>query len=415
MPTITELPNDADFRTTAMAIAGGRVDREKRTIFGCSLMQLGELNDSRPWFVDRKTLDQALALMEAGGGATKARYTHPNMSNDGLGSYLGRWVNPRIDNGHLRADLVLSERAFTGPRGDIGTYILDMAEGDADMLGVSLATRMNRKAMKSDARADGKQPIRFSAIRAGDVVDEPAATRGGLFESSSLAELPLHATQVLDHYFEAATPDVIRTRAEGFLDRYLTNRFGDAAAMSKNNDTDQKPNEGNPTPEGNLTRADLDSVLGSFGEKLLSQVDEKLSKLGGAKGEGDEVFTRVKGPKVIDEEPGQLSADQIRTAERKRVSDLMALATNAGLSNAEKTAQEWIDKDLSVTDAKAALGDIVVKQNMLSSGEGDDGLDTDLDAKLKAEFRAQSKVHASLGVSEEDYIEHRKAEIAKGR
>ena len=402
MHKITEMPNCHDLRTCALAMSGEevRVDRKARTIYGVSLMQIGPLNDDRPWEVDLKTLEQALALMLANGPqGTKGRYTHPNMSTDGLGSFLGRWVNPRIDNDRLRADLVLSERAFSGPRGDIGTYLLDMAESDADMLGVSLATRMNRKAMKSDSNAKGIEPIRLSAIRAADVVDEPAATRGGLFSTGAIDELPEHATRVLDHYFEAATPDVVRARVTGFLDRYLTNRYGDPSAMSTN--TAPQPNGDDGQPAGDhVTKADLGSLLESFGTSLLAKVDEKLAKLGDM---------------TPDEKPGeegQLSVAEAVANERKRCTDLQNLAKSAGLKDAEKVAVEWIDKNFSLVDAKGALADKVIKQNLLSQGEGDDGADDQLDTKLKAEFRSQAKVHGNLGVTEDEYVEFRKTELA---
>lgn len=409
MPSITSLPNDADFRTDTLGVSGEdvRVDRKKRTIYGASLMQLGRINDSRPWKVDELTLEQALSLMQRGGEAgTKGRFTHPNMSNDGLGNFLGRWVNPRIDNDRLRADLVLSERAFSGPRGDMGTYLLDMAESEADMLGVSLATRMNREAMEASADADGIEPIRLTAVHAADIVDQPAATRGGFFSTGGLDELPEHATRALDHYFENATPDVIRTRATNFLDRYLSNRYGDADAMSTETKGQNKGKTDEPAGDF-VTKADLEGLFESFGTKLsstlLGQIDEKLAANPKPAADGKE------------DEGEQLSADQIRTAERQRVTDLMNLASSAGLKDAEKTAKEWVDKDFSVSEAKQALGELVIKQNLLSRDEGDTGADEGLEAKLRAEFRDQDSVHTGLGITEDEYVEFRKEELAKSK
>jgi hypothetical protein len=205
-----------------------RVDRDNNVIYGATLIQAGPLNDgdSRPWFIDDVSLSQVLSLVGLDSPrGTKARWTHPNMSSDGLGKYLGRWRNPRMssDGQSVLADLHLANVAdYDGRR----EYVLTMAAEHPDAFGVSLFPVLDRAEMERLQTADGKQPMRFKRIIAGDVVDEPAATRGGFFggQELSIASAPAYAAAALDALFADATPDVIRARASAFLESYLAQR-----------------------------------------------------------------------------------------------------------------------------------------------------------------------------------------------
>lgn len=235
MPTITTSPKTGLFRTETVNSPPVRVDRAARVVFGCALMQRGDLNsgDSRNWTVTDETLQQAYQLSTHGNNGLKARFTHPNMSSDGMGSYLGRWKNIRLADGVLRADLHIADAAFKSPQGDLGTYVLEMADNDPDMFGVSLATELDIENLMlfeetSDSTGNGaaRWDMRFAAVRAGDVVDEPAATRGGMFDLLTVDQrnLPAQATALLQTYFGDAEPAVVRARIDGFLDRYFSNK-----------------------------------------------------------------------------------------------------------------------------------------------------------------------------------------------
>jgi len=143
MTTITTAPPAEAFRTDTVRQQPQRVDRQANVIYGASMMQVGDLNegDARPWTVDMETLQQALSLAQQSRSGVKARFTHPNMSSDGMGSYLGRWANWRIEGETLRADLHIADAAFTSPQGDLGNYVMDLAEADPGAFGVSLAPR----------------------------------------------------------------------------------------------------------------------------------------------------------------------------------------------------------------------------------------------------------------------------------
>lgn len=273
MQTLKAPPQSGMFRTSTLNAAPVRVDRTARVIFGASLMQVGDLNagDSRNWTVTPDTLNQAYMFATRGNNGLKARFTHPNMSSDGFGSYLGRWKNFNVDGDTLRADLHIADAAFKSPQGDLGTYVMDMAENEADMFGVSLATELDIASLmdfesKSETSSSLEPwPMKFTAVRAGDVVDEPAATRGGMFDLSEpdLRNLPAQATALLTTYFGDASPEVVRARIDGFLTRYFSNQgatMPDTATPATEADTDNLPGDTVPDEDTTPSTAGIDPV-----------------------------------------------------------------------------------------------------------------------------------------------------------
>lgn len=240
MHTITDSPPTHDYRLRAM-VADAVADRDAKVIRGVAVIQAGPLNDTRPNIIDTTTLSQVVRLGNAADRGVKARWTHPNMSSDGLGNFIGRWHNFRMSDGGntVLADLHLSEQAFKGGDDSRGNWILEMAESDHDTFGVSLDPQVDARAMQEATTADGKQPYRVIELNGIDVVDKPAAVRGGLFggQRLSVASAPAAATEVLDSLFPDADAAVVRTRALSFLDAYLLTRFGEAPTVV---DVDEK-------------------------------------------------------------------------------------------------------------------------------------------------------------------------------
>lgn len=147
-----------------------RVDRVKKIIYGAALLKIGRVRDARGWLVTRRTLEQALRFSRQQTGGVKARFDHPSKTSSALGSYLGQWRDFRIDGDFLRADLHLSELAFKTPSGDLGSYVLDMAEFSPDSFGASISAGFAED-------FDGKE-LSFSNVLAFDIVDSPAGTDG---------------------------------------------------------------------------------------------------------------------------------------------------------------------------------------------------------------------------------------------
>jgi hypothetical protein len=345
------------FRTSVLN-STPRVDRKAKVISGANLMQLGDINDSRPWTVDEGTLANAQELMSRGNNGSKARFTHPNMSADGMGSFLGRWKNVRIEGDKLVGDLHLADQAFKSPQGDLGTYVMDMAEEDPDMFGISLATKINDAEMEklrlekksADSEWNGRTPLRFRAVHAADVVDEPAATRGGFFSAEvDNRNLPAQATMLLDAYFSDAEPEVVTARINGFLATYFQSK---GLKMSEH-----KPAE--KTAES--TPIDLAAER-------------------------------------------KAAADLARQEERERVTKITALCKQA---SKEDLAAGFCEKGLSVAEVQGELFNVLCKSNVpVGDGGGSSADETpDENAKYKAEFKA-----GKYSMTEEQYVSLRRAE-----
>lgn len=364
MQTIKTAPAQDAFRTQPTAAPPERVDRVNNVIYGASVMQAGDLNDgdARPWTVDTETLSQIVAYGQAARGGIKARMTHPNMSNDGMGSYLGKWQNFRLDGDTVRADLHIADAAFTSPQGDLGNYVMDMAEQDPEAFGVSVATRLdqaslatwndNLQKMDRDKRKAARWPMRFAALKAGDIVDSPAATRGGLFSlEADLRNLPAQATALLDTYFSDASPDVVRERINGFLDRYLATKGHD---MTTETATPETP----PAAPA----ADLSAV----------------------------------GSEPVHTTP---TAD-LAASERERCLQIAALCNVAGVPD---KFSAFVNANFSVPQVQEALKLVAVQKGSALSNAPEPAADPD--AKYKAEFAANRE---HITCSEEQWIRTRK-------
>lgn len=174
-----------------------QVDREKRVIYGVSAAQAVEAL-GHGVMLDEKSLDQLVSMGNAAKRGIKSRFTHPGMSADGLGKYLGRLRDFRREDDKAIADLHLSELASKSPSGDLGAYVMDMATNEPDMFGMSVVIDLDRvwrladgsewtdtdSESKPNNALDQLPVARIKQFVACDAVDEPAANRDGLFSSA---------------------------------------------------------------------------------------------------------------------------------------------------------------------------------------------------------------------------------------
>ncbi len=236
---------DRKFRTNlAFGIGGekGSVDRVNKVINGFAVMTKGFVKDPRGWEIDDTTLQQVANAGNAGTNGLKSRFGHPNMSGESFGTLLGRAKNFRIEDGICRADLCISETAFATPNGDLGTYVMDMAEKEPDMFGSSVVLkegsfeyRLNPDGTKKKDTKGNELPalLRVKSLSAVDTVDDPAANNGMFsrkFFNSSLT-LSVEATEFLNKFLK--NPIAVE-KALDFLARY--GRTNDALNNRKQED-----------------------------------------------------------------------------------------------------------------------------------------------------------------------------------
>ena len=271
------------------------VDDGAHTLKSAVMVRPGEALGHDVW-ID-KAFCQVIAQMGNAGKAAglKARFGHPNMCSDALGTFLGRWKDISVDeDGFVRGNLHLSSTAAESPKGDLRKYVEEMAAKEPDHFGASIVFSMDSEAIKNECIANGstvktdecgeyidlstfKSPdpanvknlphARCAELHAADLVDSPAAT-DGMFSGAGGAALAGQMTEWLDTH-----PDVFKALQEpgmiAMLDRYsdrlgvFIKRYQGNKTMSEEVKTDEaetvataaetvvevKPEVAEPTPE----------------------------------------------------------------------------------------------------------------------------------------------------------------------
>lgn len=220
------------------------VDRKARVLRGYVVAQLGPFKSDGRGEFDEKSLARIVELYADHKMGLKARFAHPNESSDGLGKFLGRSLGAYLGTAinaageevaAVRADLHFDASAFASPSGNLGDYLLGLAESDPDALSSSLVLRVDREyRLERDGTrklgADG-QPLpplwRPKKLFASDIVDEGDAVDGLLSVEPKWTNDYLSQGQaLLNRLFAGQTRNVVRARCTAFLTKYLDQRFG---------------------------------------------------------------------------------------------------------------------------------------------------------------------------------------------
>lgn len=244
-------------------------------------------------FVDATFVEQTTAAINAAGGrGVKSRFTHPDVSNDGLGKYLGRTRGATTIEGGNRSigDLHLSPAARQTPSGDLAAYVLNLAADDPEAFGTSIVFLHDRQAEASfveqhggrvhdlgggfldfdlrdfrspdETNVDNLFHARLAAIKAVDVVDEPAANPAGMFSADPIfndADAILSfALGLVDQAPELERLELDPRKVSVFFSRFLDRHDlaiapkGKGASMPKLNEqkpADDQPNSGKPAEQ----------------------------------------------------------------------------------------------------------------------------------------------------------------------
>ncbi|GIV86079.1 MAG: hypothetical protein KatS3mg054_0108 [Chloroflexus sp.] len=175
-----------------------RVDRENRVIRGVALAHVGELAGHNLWW-DEVASHQAVKLAPANG--VPVRWTHPSpiCGDDGMGKQIGRIRDLEVtSDGTVIGNLFLYRKA-TGRRAEMIEEVLNLAEEDPKVFGLSFVAYLDMKEMQKfieehstddsgfsspDIRNKKNLPhVRLERVDWCDVVNEPAANPDGLFAS----------------------------------------------------------------------------------------------------------------------------------------------------------------------------------------------------------------------------------------
>jgi len=240
-----------------------RVDRQggdhgAGIIRGFAVCTVGEALGHQHW-CDGEFLSQLQNVGNGKANGLKARFTHPGLSADGLGRFLGRAKSFSLDGETLRADLHFDPTSHETPDGDLGKYAMDLAESDPEAFGSSIVFTHDYEAEDQfklkhggewkevddgyetfrvivgfespDPRNVNHYPhCRLAELRAVDTVDEPAANPDGLFhlpnETLSQAQsFMAYALGLSDETPQGELAAQINPeRARGFAARFLSEK-----------------------------------------------------------------------------------------------------------------------------------------------------------------------------------------------
>lgn len=245
---------------------GGSVDREKKAIMGYVVAQEGSFKSDGRGAFDLKGLKKIVTLMNRNPGGTKSRLSHPTMSDDGIGKFLGRAKNARLDTVKLnrdgeivllhcvRADLYFDESAFKTPNGDLATYVMDLAESDPDAISSSVVIdpevveQLDSKGRPVlDENGNAKPPLWYPlAIHASDIVDTGDAVDGLLSASGvNFAELPdgiaRQGFEMLKTQFAGKDRKFAQEHLTAWMERALNHFYGDEAEELPEVQDEEKP------------------------------------------------------------------------------------------------------------------------------------------------------------------------------
>tara|TARA_R110000822_G_scaffold173914_1_gene313489 strand:+ start:4596 stop:5741 length:1146 start_codon:yes stop_codon:yes gene_type:complete len=246
------------------------VDREKGIIYDAKIIEVGEAS-GHDLFVDGEFID---SVVEAGAGlkqGLKARFGHPNMCSTTLGTFLGRWKGLYRDGDDVRGNLFLSQSAKDAPGGDLYDYVLSMAENDPDMFGVSISFDRDTEAeeLAGIHEDTNLQLCRLSKLSAGDCVDSPAATSGGLFSAFTNDSIAGQVTEFLNDHpdvwdaFEK-NPSILEALSEyGDKMDEFTNRYRSYRGQEGDIDMSEEETTVAESTEENADKSALETGEGS--------------------------------------------------------------------------------------------------------------------------------------------------------
>jgi len=233
------------------AVASGGVsgvDRQERldgvtenVLRGYVVAQEGPFKSEGRGEFDRKGLEAIVRLMNREPNGLKSRFAHPTLSEDGIGKFLGRARNARLMGDRVRADLHLDPTSFNTPSGDLGGYVMRLAESDPAAFASSLVLKA-KEIFRLDERGrrrrgdDGEElpPLWYATeLHASDVVDTGDAVDSFLVGDRLPDQAVRIGSRVLDQQFPNADRQTIKARLDAWIEKYLTGRFGAQDAMGR--------------------------------------------------------------------------------------------------------------------------------------------------------------------------------------
>lgn len=391
---------------------GSRVESaggEKKSGFipGVSFITKGEALGHGYW-IDEVFLQQVADACAADPKGKKSRFTHPSLSGDGMGKYLGRAKGGVLDGICVRGDLHLSPLSRKSPDGDLGGYVMELADDDPEAFGASIVFLHDYAAEKEFLVANGAEydeeygwygftspdpenvmhlpHARLSELHAVDVVDDPAANPNGLFYRGQ--EIPQGADELLSYGLGLSEQkpaqsvfNVDPDRVAGFLGRFLdrhnlslVSKEGEAMppianALKKGSklseattDPEKKEEE---TPAGETSASDTEKN-GEESTAAEGEEGDEIDPPEGGEGKGADPVPSEK-PKEGEEEEGALTG--AKRYQKAFGRELGSIYFADGLSFEDASA-EFSKAQAKANEALSAENKTLKDQLEAAKGEG---------------------------------------------
>lgn len=224
--------------------AGSHVDRENRIISDVILCQVGEAK-GHGVHLEQSFIEAGIAYAKKHHTKVgmKCRFGHPAMSNDALGTEVGRYHNFKVVDDKMVADLHVYESANLSPtHPGAGDWILSMAEEDPHAIMTSIVFTVDHYYQYHDSNKfkvrrgeygwvsedkkfkfnpNEKIYVELAELWGNDLVDEGAATDKLFSAIANPDKFAVIATQFLDEHPKIAVwlgenPE----KLEGFIQKY---------------------------------------------------------------------------------------------------------------------------------------------------------------------------------------------------
>jgi len=355
--SVIELPLKY-FRARTATANASEIDREGGmygfgVINGASIITRGEALGHDLW-VDDDFLSDVTAAGNAKNTGLKARFTHPGLSSDGLGTYLGKVHNLRTEGDRVIGDLHFQESATKTPDGNLAEYVMQLAEDAPEDFGISIVfdhdaaaselhrlenTQGGRFVSPDEDNRNNYPHARLQQLRAADVVDSPAANPDGLFHREQ------QVAQDAEGLFEFAfglsdgrpelkalsvDSDRIKAAVSRFLSRHNLSLVKEAEPMADAVDTPEVPAAPEVTRE--TFTADLQRFLTAFGAEggvwfaegksfedcQALQLSALRAQVETLTAERDELASRIAAVQLGEDEPQQFGDDTSTEKPRAR-------------------------------------------------------------------------------------------------
>ena len=395
MTDATVLNTKPKFRRTAVARGLSdnsnailpRVDRTSGhsragIIRGVSAIQTGEALGHGLW-CDKTLIQQTADAVNATKKGVKARFTHPSLSSDGLGSFLGRVTNASVVGDKCVADIHFSKSSHKTPSGDLASYVMQLADDDPSSFGCSIVFEPDTVAEdefsnvnSSDVHGhsffqspDGDNVnnlphARLLTLRAIDCVDEPAANSGGLFgRSQEIAkeadELLSYSLGLSDTQPQLLSLSVDSERVKQFLNRFLQNnnltisRINEDTMDRETTDVSKEEDQQQPALDG-------ETVSLSEADKSLADTELVVGCEGQTDTTGDEtqsqaqLFRDTFGDKAGEYYLAELTYEEARKRHSEYQQALIEELQNRLAAN---TAADCEDSPVSFSSVEAPVAD----------------------------------------------------------